>query len=333
MLHRFDMQYPIIQAPMAGITSPKFVAACAEAGILGAIGAGYLDGKQTQTFIQEVKKLTTKPFAVNLFVLEEPRIDIDVLQKARMALQPFYEELGLSPVQSVMSKDVFEEQLQAIIDEDVAVCTFTFGIPAERIIQRLKEKNIYVIGTATTLEEAKLVEAAGMDAVVLQGSEAGGHRGSFTEPMQLSTRNQLLRQVVGVIDIPVIVAGGIISKADVTEALANGAQAVQIGTALLVAEECEANDIYKAAVLNSKPQQTTITRAFTGKAARGLINDFTERMKDAAVAPYPLQNDLTSTIRKESMKQGNKEYLSLWMGENSYLVQPGSVKEIIAKFI
>ncbi|KOS68095.1 2-nitropropane dioxygenase [Lysinibacillus contaminans] len=333
MLHRFDMQYPIIQAPMAGVTSPNFVAACAEAGILGAIGAGYLDGKQTQTFIQEVKRLTTKPFAVNLFVLEEPRIDIDVLQKARMALQPFYEELGLSPVQSVMSKDVFEEQLQAIIDEDVAICSFTFGIPTERIIQRLKEKNIYVIGTATTLEEAKLVEAAGMDAVVLQGSEAGGHRGSFTEPMQLSSRNQLLRQVVGVIDIPIIVAGGIISKADVTEALAIGAQAVQIGTALLVAEECEANDIYKAAVLNSKPQQTTITRAFTGKAARGLINDFTERMKDAAIAPYPLQNDLTSTIRKESMKQGNKEYLSLWMGENSYLVQSGSVKEILAKFI
>lgn len=333
MLHRFDMQYPIIQAPMAGVTSPKFVAACAEAGILGAIGAGYLDGKQTQTFIQEVKKLTTKPFAVNLFVLEEPRIDIDVLQKARMALQPFYEELGLSPVQSVISKDVFEEQLQAVIDEDVAICTFTFGIPAERIIQRLKEKNIYVIGTATTLEEAKLVEAAGMDAVVLQGSEAGGHRGSFTEPMQLSSRIQLLRQVVGVIDIPVIVAGGIISKEDVTEALAIGAVAVQVGTALLVAEECEANEIYKAAVLNSKPQQTTITRAFTGKDARGLINDFTERMKDAAVAPYPLQNDLTSTIRKESMKQGNKEYLSLWMGENSYLVQPGSVKEILAKFV
>ena len=333
MLHTFDMQYPIIQAPMAGVTSPKFVATCAEAGILGAIGAGYLDGKQTQTFIQEVKKLTTKPFAVNLFVLEEPRIDIDVLQKARMALQPFYEELGLSPVQSVMSKDLFEEQVQAVIDEDVAICSFTFGIPSASIVQRLKEKNTYLVGTATTLEEAKLVEAAGLDAVVLQGSEAGGHRGSFTEPMILFTRNQLLRQVVGEIDIPVISAGGIISKEDVTEALASGAQAVQIGTALLVAEECEISKMYKEEVLNSKPQQTTITRAFTGKPARGLVNDFTERMKDAVVAPYPLQNHLTTTIRKESMKQGNKEYLSLWMGENSYLVQPGSVKDIVAKFI
>jgi len=113
--------YPIIQAPMAGVTSPKFVATCAEEGILGSIGAGYLDGEQTKSFIQEVKKLTKKPFAVNLFVQEDPRIDVDVLQKARMALQPFYDELGLSPVQSVMSKEVFEGQVQAILDENVAV--------------------------------------------------------------------------------------------------------------------------------------------------------------------------------------------------------------------
>lgn len=333
MLHTFETQYPIIQAPMAGVTSPKFVAACAEAGILGAIGAGYLDGQQTQTFIQEVKKLSAKPFVVNLFVLEEPRIDLEVLQKARMALQPFYEELGLSSVQSVISKDVFEEQVQAVIDEDVAICSFTFGIPSASIIQRLKEKNTYLIGTATTLEEAKLVEAAGLDAVVLQGSEAGGHRGSFIEPMQFYTRDQLLRQVVGEINIPVIAAGGIISKENIAEALESGASAVQIGTAFLIAEECEINATYKTEVLNSKPQQTTITRAFTGKPARGLINDFTERLKDAVVAPYPLQNHLTTTIRKESMKQGNKEYLSLWMGENSYLAKPGTVKEIVERLI
>ena len=108
----FDIQYPIIQAPMAGVTSPKFVAACAEAGLLGSIGAGYLDGEQTKQFIQEVKKLTTKPFAVNLFVQEEPKIDVEVLQQARMALQPFYDELGLSPVQSVISKEVLQDRFK-----------------------------------------------------------------------------------------------------------------------------------------------------------------------------------------------------------------------------
>ncbi|MFF2175501.1 NAD(P)H-dependent flavin oxidoreductase [Lysinibacillus sp. NPDC058147] len=330
----FDISYPMIQAPMAGVTTPKFVAACAEEGILGSIGAGYLDGEQTKNFIQEVKKLTKKPFAVNLFVQEEPRIDIDVLQKARMALQPIYDELGLSPVQSVTSKEVFEEQVQAVLDENVAICSFTFGIPSADVIQRLQDNNVYVIGTATTLEEAKRVEQAGMQAVVLQGGEAGGHRGSFTEPMQLIDLHDLLQQVVGQISIPIIAAGGIVAKEDVNKALAAGAQAVQIGTALLVADECEITPLYKNAVLQSKEQQTTITRAFSGKPARGLVNGFTERMKDAVVAPYPLQNDLTTTIRKESAKQGKAEYLSMWMGENSYLVkQPGTVKNIIEKLL
>ncbi|KOS60092.1 nitronate monooxygenase [Lysinibacillus agricola] len=329
-----EIPTPIIQAPMAGVTSPKFVAACAEAGILGSIGAGYLDGERTKSFIQEVKQLTKKPFAVNLFVQEEPRIDIDVLQKARMALQPFYDELGLSPVQSVMSKEVFEGQVQAVLDENVAICSFTFGIPSADIILRLKDNDVYVIGTATTLEEAKRVEQAGMHAVVLQGGEAGGHRGSFTEPMQLIDLYDLLQQVVGQISIPIIAAGGIVTKEAVEKALVMGAQAVQIGTALLVADECEISPLYKNAVLQSKAQQTTITRAFSGKPARGLANDFTERMKDAIVAPYPLQNDLTTTIRKESAKRGNAEYLSMWMGENSYLVkQTGSVKSIVEKLL
>ncbi|WP_433595099.1 NAD(P)H-dependent flavin oxidoreductase [Lysinibacillus xylanilyticus] len=330
----FKTTSPIIQAPMAGVTTPKFVAACAQEGILGSIGAGYLDGEQTKNFIQEVKKLTKKPFAVNLFVQEEPRIDIDVLQKARMALQPFYDELGLSPVQSVTSKEVFEEQVQAVLDENVAICSFTFGIPSADVIDRLKNNNVYVIGTATTLEEAKRVEQAGMQAVVLQGGEAGGHRGSFTEPMQLIDLHDLLQQVVGQISIPIIAAGGIVAKEDVSKALAIGAQAVQIGTALLVADECEISPLYKNALLQSKEQQTTITRAFSGKPARGIANGFTERMKDAVVAPYPLQNDLTTTIRKESAKQGKGDYLSMWMGEKSYLVnQSGTVKSIIEKLL
>lgn len=330
----FDMQHPIIQAPMAGVTSPKFVAACAEAGLLGSIGAGYLDGEQTKQFIQEVKKLTTKPFAVNLFVQEDPKIDIEVLQQARMALQPFYDELGLSPVQSVVSKDVFTGQVQAVIEEKVAICSFTFGIPSAEVLQQLQDNGIYTIGTATTLEEAKLVEQAGMDAVVLQGGEAGGHRGSFTDPIQLIPLDELLQQVAGQIAIPMIAAGGLVTKEAIQQALKNGAQAVQIGTALLVADECEISPLYKNAVLASNAQQTTITLAFTGKPARGLANEFTRRMKDATVAPYPLQNYLTTTIRKESAEQGNAEYLSMWMGENSHLVQQtGTVKSIVSKLL
>ncbi|KOY83191.1 nitronate monooxygenase [Lysinibacillus macroides] len=335
MIHTlFDIPYPIIQAPMAGVTSPKFVAACAEAGLLGSIGAGYLNGEQTKHFIQEVKKLTPKPFAVNLFVQEEPKIDVETLQQARMALQPFYDELGLSPVQSVVSKEVFAGQIQAIIEEKVAICSFTFGIPSAEILTQLKDNGVYTIGTATTVEEAKRVEQAGIDAVVLQGGEAGGHRGSFSVPMQLIPLKDLLQQVADQIAIPIIAAGGLVTKEDIQEALASGAQAVQIGTVLLVADECEISPLYKNAVLTSKEQQTTVTSAFTGKPARGLANDFTKRMQDATVAPYPLQHYLTTAIRKESAEQGNAEYLSMWMGENSYLVQEtGTIKSIIDKLL
>ena len=329
MLEKWNIHKPIIQAPMAGVTSPELVAACCEAGALGFIGAGYLNGQETQTFIQNVKKLTDKVFGVNLFVQEEPMIDINVLQKARMALQPIYDELGIESIPTVVSEELFAGQIQAIINENVPIVSFTFGLPSEDVLQRLKEKGIFVIGTATTLEEARAVEAAGMDAVVLQGSEAGGHRGSFQEPMQLIPIRDLIKQVIGTIQIPTIAAGGIMTRAHVDEMLALGVDAVQVGTALLTAEECSVSEYHKEAILNSKEVGTCLTSAFTGKPARGLKNTFTEQLEHAVVAPYPVQHHLTTKIRQVSAKTGRPEYLSLWMGENSYMARRASAKEII----
>ena len=329
MLGNFNISKPIIQAPMAGVTSPAFVAACCEAGALGFIGAGYLNGQETQTFIQDVKKLTDKVFGVNLFVQEEPRIDINVLHEARMALQPIYDELGIQGIQTVVSTEVFEAQVQAVLDENVPIVSFTFGLPSEDVLLRLKEKGIFVIGTATTFEEARAVEAAGLDAVVLQGSEAGGHRGSFQEPMQLIAIRELIMQVVESIQIPVIAAGGIMTKEHVDELLALGVEAVQVGTALLTAEECSVSEFHKEAILNSKEIGTCLTRAFTGKLARGLKNTFTEQLEHAIIAPYPLQHHLTTKIRQVSAQMGRPEYLSLWMGENSYMAKRAPAKEII----
>lgn len=333
MLNRFKIDKPIIQAPMAGITSPTFVAACCEAGILGSIGAGYLSGEETRNFIQQVKGLTNQPFSVNLFVQEDPMIDITVLQEARMALQPFYEELGISNMQRVVSTNVFEEQVQAIIDEDVPICSFTFGLPSMAVITRLKQKGVYLIGTATTLQEANAVEEAGMDAVVLQGSEAGGHRGSFTDSITLIPTEALVKEIRPKVSIPIIAAGGIMTAEQMNIMLENGATAVQIGTALITANECEASALHKTAILQSNEKATTLTKAFTGKYARGLKNDFTEKLKDAVVAPYPLQHYLTLKIRQESVKQSNPEYLSLWMGENSYLAIKGNIEDIINNLI
>ena len=329
MIKNFNIHKPIIQAPMAGVTSPSFVAACCEAGVLGFIGAGYLNGQETQTFIQDVKKLTNKVFGVNLFVQEEPMIDIHVLYEARMALQPIYDELGIESIPTVVSKELFAGQIQAVIDENVSVVSFTFGLPSEDVLYRLKEKGIFLIGTATTVEEARAVEAAGLDAVVLQGSEAGGHRGSFQEPMQLIPIRDLIKQVVGTIQIPTIAAGGIMTREHIDEMLALGVEAVQVGTALLTADECSVSEYHKEAILNSKEVGTCLTRAFTGKPARGLKNTFTQQLEHAVVAPYPVQHHLTTKIRQVSAKNGRPEYLSLWMGENSYMARRASVKEII----
>ncbi|MEC1180551.1 nitronate monooxygenase [Metasolibacillus meyeri] len=333
MLQQFQIQKPIIQAPMAGVTTPQLVIASCEAGILGSIGAGYLDGDATRAFIQAVKKGTNKPFAINLFVQEEPKIDVAVLQEARVALQPIYEELNIPPVQTVISKDVYSDQLQAVIDENVAICSFTFGLPTADDIARLKAAGIYTIGTATTLQEAKAVEAAGLDAIVLQGSEAGGHRGTFTEPLELISLDDLLAQVIAQVTIPVIVAGGIATAGQVKDTLAQGAAAVQVGTAFLVAVESEVSPLYKQAILQSEGDATTLTKAFTGKYARGLKNDFTERLKDAVVAPYPLQHHLTTAIRKESTAQGRPEFLSLWMGANGHLAKEATVADIVEELL
>ena len=329
MISKLQLPKPIIQAPMAGITTPKFVAACCEAGALGSIGAGYLNGEETQKFIQAVKALTDKPFSVNLFIQDEPRIDIGVLQDARAALQPIYEDLGIPNTQRVISTEVFEGQIQAVLDEGVEIVSFTFGLPPVEVIERLKAKGVFLIGTATTVEEAIAVQQAGFDAVVVQGSEAGGHRGSFTQDIVLVPTAELVKAAKEVIAIPIIAAGGIMNKQHADQMFSLGADFVQVGTALMTAFECEASQTHKQAILTSEEQSTTLSKAFTGKFARGIKNKFTEELKDAKVAPYPIQHYLTLHIRKESANQNKPEYLSLWMGENGYLAREASVQDII----
>lgn len=329
MISKLQLAKPVIQAPMAGITTPTFVAACCEAGVLGSIGAGYLNGAETKTFIQAVKALTNKPFSVNLFIQEEPRIDLGVLQAARAALQPIYEDLGIPDTQRVVSTEVFEGQIQAVLDEDVKCVSFTFGIPSEEVINRLKNKGVYLIGTATTVEEVLAVQEAGFDAVVVQGSEAGGHRGSFTQDLVLISTAELVETAKEKVSIPLIAAGGIMNKEHADHMFSLGADLVQIGTALMTAYECQASKAHKEAILTSKEQSTTLSKVFTGKYARGLKNKFTEQLKDAKIAPYPIQHYLTLHIRKESAIQNKPEYLSLWMGENGYLAREASVQEII----
>ena len=332
LVELLGIAYPIIQAPMAGVTTPEFVSASAEAGALGSIGAGYLSAEETRNFIRKVKTLTKMPFSINLFVPEHVEPNQDQLRKAYEALQPIGRKVELPFWNALFSESEFEDQVRVVIDEGIKSCSFTFGLPNEKTIKLLKENDVFLIGTATTVEEAVLVEKAGLDAVVVQGSEAGGHRGSFSGDLRLIPLRELLPEVVAAVQLPVIATGGIANKEMKEHALSSGAQAVQIGTALLASYESGANPIYKQAILNAEEGATVLTTAFSGKAARGLRNGFTETMENAVIAPYPYQNDLTKELRKVAAQQEMSDFMSLWAGEKVYLSNEGSVEEIIKSF-
>lgn len=333
MLTSFGIKHPIIQAPMAGITTPQFVAECAKSGVLGAIGAGYLSGEKTRMFIREVKKQTSLPFMVNVFVLEEVEVGQEVIQKAIDDLAPIRTFLGIEEADYQRKDSSYYEQIGVVIEEKVKICSFTFGCPEKEIIKRLKAESVFLIGTATTKKEALLLEEAGMDAVVVQGAEAGGHRGSFDGILTLVPLQELLQEVVAAVKIPVIAAGGIANDAMANEVFSLGAAAIQIGTALLATEESGANLLYKEAVLRANAGETVITKVFSGKSARGIRNVFIDVMDEATIAPYPIQNDLTKGIRKEAALHGQSNYMSLWAGENVHLTKEGKVRDVIAGFI
>jgi nitronate monooxygenase len=338
-----DIDYPVIQAPMAGgITTSNFVAAVSNNGALGMIGAGYLNADQLLQQIREVKQLTPNNFGVNLFVPNEFEINEDKIEMVNELLNHYYEELNI-PIEKVnlpnkeKSFHSYMEQIQVIIDEEVPICSFTFGIPTLDIMKNLKQHNIFSIGTATTVVEAVTIERLGMDAVVVQGSEAGGHRGNFIsgDEESLIGLMSLVPQVVKNISIPVIAAGGIMDGKGLIAALCLGAKAVQMGTAFLTCEESGAHPVHKEAILNSKNDETTLTRAFSGKWARGIKNKFLMEMKEyeATFPDFPVQNVLTQTIRKASSTQNNKEYMSLWCGQNSTLARRETVEVLIKRIV
>lgn len=326
-----NLKWPIIQAPMAGMTTPNMVAASANAGILGSIGAGYLTAEETRAFIRKVKEKTAKPFAVNLFVPSSEKATEEELEKAYKALKPYREKLMISDGDALLSTTDFNRQIDVIIEEGVKVCSFTFGIPTEETIKKLQYHGIYTIGTATTVEEAIIVEQYGFNAVVIQGEEAGGHRGSFVNPVQLVSLHNLLADIKDVISIPIIAAGGIATKDQIQRAIEAGAQAVQIGTAFIVSKESGAADIYKQKILEADEDVTVLTNVFSGKLARGIKNDFMVSMEDKKIAPYPYQNDFTKNIRARAQKLNNYNLMAMWAGKNLFLVEEGTVKEIVER--
>jgi nitronate monooxygenase len=343
LTRRLGLRLPIFQAPMAGATTPELAAAVSEAGGLGALGAGYLAPDALRQQVAAVQALTDRPFQVNLFTPgggppEDPDVtaipDRAAAERANAALAPVRDELGLEPpaLPARVGAD-FEGQVQALQEAGVPVVSFAFGIPDTAVLRRFKDAGALVMGTATTLSEAVLWQHTGrVDAVIAQGSEAGGHRGTFTVPYDqgLVGLTPLLAELRQTLELPFVAAGGIMTGAGIAGALTQGAAAAQLGTAFLTADECGASDAWKLALKAARDDGTQVTRAFSGKPARGLRNRFLLELAEAPVAPYPVQNALTQDIRAAATRQGRPEFQSMWAGQGASLCRRLPAGELTA---
>lgn len=323
-------QNAIFQAPMAGVTTPDLVSEVSNQGGIGNIGAGYLDVSTLETFIDDVKLLTDHIFGINLFVPEETSITKAQLEKAKQTLQENVPKYSHDLPDKLEVTEVFNQQIDLMIKKSVPIVSFTFGLPDKTVIERLKTADIFVIGTATTVEEAIEVEKSGCDAVVAQGSEAGGHRGTFIGDDQLIGLMSLIPQVVDSVDMPVIAAGGIMDSRGVKAAKCLGASSVQLGSAFLMTSESSTHELHKEALLQSVETDTVLTKAFSGKSARGIKNEFIHLYENNHdILAYPYQNSLTKNLRKLAAQNNDSEYMSLWAGQSVRLSKQQSVKELM----
>ncbi len=321
LLDALGIRHPIIQAPMAGgMVTPALVAAVSEAGALGSFAAAVLTPDAMRDGVSEIRRLTSAPFNVNLFVLPNPEPDRAAIERSHKLLRKLRDELGIErdPEPNRYAVDN-REQIEALIELDVPVASFTFGLLDADIIARLRARGTFVMGTATNLREAEAWVANGADAVCAQGAEAGGHRGTFIGDMAEGAIGTmaLVPQIAAGIEKPVVAAGGIMNGRGIAAALALGADAAQLGTAFLNCAEAQLAPPYLRAIREAQAHSTRLTRAFSGRYARGIVNRFMQEMQpyEEELPPYPVQNALTADIRAASAKAGSPDYMSLWAGQ------------------
>lgn len=334
---KFNLTVPVVLAPMAGGPStPELAAAVSNNGGLGSLAAAYSNPERIRQDIARVRELASRPFAVNLFSPQaQESLQGDVAAVGQF-LAGYHQQLGLDPPQlSQSASEDFEQQLEVVLQEKVPIVSFTFGLLPQGDVQRLKAQSTYLIGTATTVDEAKQLAAAGVDAVVAQGSEAGAHRGTFAVPAEsaLIGTVALVPQIVNAVAVPVIASGGIMDGRGIVAALALGASAVQMGTAFLACPEAGTSRPYREALLHAREDQTTLTRAFSGRMARGLLNEFIACWNDAQLAhlPYPWQNAFTQPMRRAAAAAGRAGLLSLWAGQGVPMVRELPAGELMLR--
>lgn len=320
----FGIELPIIQAPMAGVQDSALAIAVSDAGGLGSLPCAMLSLESLETELSHIRAHTPKPINVNFFCHAEPLPQLTKQAEWRQKLAPFYQELGLDEHSNHAASQrapYTSAQAKVLAKFKPEVVSFHFGLPNEALLLEIKSWGSKVISTATTVEEALWLEARGVDAVIAQGLEAGGHRGHFLSTdltEQLGTFS-LLPQMVAAVDIPVIAAGGIVDARTVRTAMALGASAVQVGTAYLLCDECKTSAVHRAALQSKAVKHTALTNLFSGRAARGIVNRFMRECgpMNAKVPDFPLASTAVAALRAAAEQKGVADFSPLWCGQNA----------------
>ncbi|MFD9390646.1 nitronate monooxygenase [Streptomyces sp. NPDC060000] len=334
--------HPIVQAPMAGgVSLPRLTAAVCEAGGLGFLAAGYKTADGLYQEIKQLRSLTTRPFGVNLFMPQPENAERGAVEvyAHQLAGEAAWYETELGDPDSGRD-DGYDAKLSVLLDNPVPVVSFHFGVPSGETLASLRRAGTFTLVTATTTEEALAVERAGADAVIVQGVEAGGHQGTHRDNPETDGSGigllALIAQVRGSVNLPVVAAGGLMRGSQIAAVLAAGASAAQLGTAFLVTPESGAHALHKQALTNPLFVRTELTRAFSGRPARGLVNRFLREHGPYAPAAYPEVHHLTAPLRKAAARAGDAQGMALWAGQGHRLARElpaGQLVEVLVSEI
>ncbi len=342
LLERLQLTYPIIQAPMAGVSTPELAANVSNAGGLGSIGVGATDANGARAMIEDLRARTQRPFNVNLFVHSAPRPDRQREAEWLTILKPLFTEFGAETPKSLrviyQSFADDDAMLATLVDLAPPVVSFHFGLPSPERIAALKDAGCVLLSTATNLAEAKLAKAAGMDAVVAQGFEAGGHRGMF-DPTALDDclgTLALTRLLVEHAGLPVIAAGGIMDGRAIAAVLDLGAVAAQLGTAFIGCPESSANDAYRQALQGEGALHTVMTKAISGRSARCLPNRFVawaQQHGDTDCPDYPITYDAGKALNQAAQARGESGFGAQWAGQGAALSRSMAATDLIETLV
>lgn len=330
------LQHPIIQAPMAGTSTPQLAAAVSNAYALGSVGIGAYGLEQARQHIEQTRALTGRPFNVNLFCHRAPVADAEREAQWLRYLAPEFERYGASVpsgLRCIYESALGNARLQAMLLElRPAVVSFHFGLPEQSFVDALRAAGITTLACATSLDEARQIERAGVDVIVAQGMEAGGHRGAFVpEQDTLMGTLALVRLLARESRLPVVAAGGIMDGAGIAAALQLGACAVQMGTAFILCPESAASQAYRAELQGDSAQHTAITAAISGRPARGMFNRLHQLGRDyaGALPAYPMVYDAGKALHQVASAQGRSDYAAHWAGQGAPLARAMPAAELV----